>query len=81
MTDTAATEMSRLHDLSVEQGKRIAELEEDFRAIQDMLHNGIKYEQEDNKYCVVWTAREIEKARKQADKMIEKLGISKEIDK
>lgn len=45
-----------------ERGKIIAELE-------DRLKNGIKYDEEQNQYILVWTEREIEQAKKEAAKL------------
>jgi hypothetical protein len=48
---------------------------EEVEVLQDKFRNGIKYDEENNQYILVWTEREIEQAKKEADEICEKLGI------
>ena len=41
--------------------------------LRDTLHNGIKYDERLNCYVMVWTERQIENARKEADAIIERI--------
>ena len=50
-----------------------AELKDSFINLKDRLDNGIKYDKELNVYIVVWTEREIEQAKKEADEIWNKL--------
>ena len=50
--------------------ERIAELESELKDLQDMLHNGIKYDEKQNRYFVCWTQRELDQARKKADELM-----------
>jgi len=70
--------------------QRIAELEAERDAaykkgmersveIADRIKNGIRYDEELNLYVLCWTKREIEQAKKEADKIMKVLG--KEIEK
>ena len=57
--------------------KHILELLErvdDIESLRDRLKNGIKYDEEHNQYIVVWTKREIEEAKKDADEIWEALN-------
>lgn len=45
----------------------------DLDELRDRLKNGIKYDEELNCYVVVWTEREIENARRQADEISKRI--------
>ena len=49
-------------------------LKEQVAELSDRLNNGVKYREETNEYILVWTKREIKKARKKAKKLRKKLG-------
>ena len=60
--------------------QRVLELLErvdDIESLRDRLKNGIKYDEEHNQYIVVWTKREIEEAKKDADEIWEALNGGK----
>ena len=50
--------------------KKEPTLEDKIAELQDRLTNGIKYDEENNQYILVWTEKELDKARKEADELI-----------
>ena len=50
--------------------KKEQTLEDKITELQDRLTNGIKYDEENNQYILVWTEKELDKARKEADELI-----------
>ena len=44
-------------------------LKERLDELSDRLNNGIRYDEEQNQYIVVWTERELEQAKKEADEL------------
>ena len=51
------------------QSAEVHELKERLDVITDRLKNGIKYDEDLNLYIVVWTKREIEKAKEEAEEL------------
>lgn len=47
----------------------VAKLEQDLEILQDRLKNGIKYDEEQNQYILVWTKKEIDDAKKRAEEL------------
>jgi len=56
--------------------KEFDELKEKIEKLHDEFYNGIKYNEEENYYYLVWTERQIEKAKQDADEMLKKLNWS-----
>lgn len=52
----------------------IKELEKRVLVLEDRFRNGIKYDKKQNIYILVWTKREIKKARKEAKKLVKELN-------
>jgi len=50
------------------------ELKVKIDALYDHLHNGIKYDEENNQYILVWTARQLEAAKKDAEEFLKKIN-------
>lgn len=46
----------------------------ELKELQDRLKNGIEYDEERNMYFLVWTKREIKRAKKEAKKLMEQLN-------
>ena len=59
----------------VEFEQKCNRLREALLSIKDRLHNGIKYDEKLNVYVVVWTEREIEQAKEEADEICKRLGF------
>ena len=58
--------------------KRVGELEEqvqEINVLKDRLENGIRYDDDTNRYIVVWTARELEEVKKESKKISKVLGL------
>ena len=66
--------LTRIKELEAERDR----LREDLLSIQDRLHNGIEYDEKLNIYVVVWTKREIEQAKAEADEIWKRLGFKEE---
>jgi len=47
----------------------ILRLKADVERLKDRLDNGIKYIENDNQYVLVWTKRELEQAKEEADRL------------
>ena len=50
--------------------KKEQTLEDRVADLQDRLRDGIKYDEKNNQYIVVWTKRELEQARAEADELM-----------
>lgn len=50
------------------------QLERRITVLEDRLRNGIKYDEENNQYILVWTKKELDEAREEAHKLAEFFG-------
>jgi len=53
--------------------------EEEIKVLQDRFRNGIKYDEENNQYILVWTQRELDIAKKDADEISKKIRYLDEV--
>jgi hypothetical protein len=44
---------------------------EEIETLQDRFRNGIRYDEENNQYILVWTQKELDEAKKEADELAE----------
>ena len=51
-------------------------VEKEIAELKDVLHNGIKYDEENNQYILCWTEKQISEVRVKADKLYEKMRTS-----
>ena len=67
--------LDRIHERGIriinEKDAEIAGIRGDIECLKDRLENGIKYIEADNRYVLVWTKEELEKARKEAARLSE----------
>lgn len=52
----------------------VSQLKEQIKDWHDRFHNGVRYDEENNQYILVWTQRELDQVRKEADEICKKLG-------
>ena len=65
--ERSEAEVFEAYQAGIKEG--IAQNREAIEELQDKFRNGIEYDEENNQYLLIWTQREIDEAKEEADRI------------
>ena len=66
--ERSEAEVAEVYEAGIKEG--INRNKEEIETLQDRFRNGIKYDEDRNEYILVWTERELDIAKKEADEIM-----------